>query len=347
MKKKINTLLIGLAWASFLFTAGAQDYYYQPEKDEPQVTKKEVTKAPEKQPQIVVTSNKPMTVSVDEYNRVYRNNDEPDTIAYNDDEYTSDEDNYQYSDRIDRFHNVNSVVITGSDDINVYVPENNWNVYINGRYNYGSPYYYGWGGLYGGWSFGWGWNVWCDPYWAWNWSWDWGWPGYSWGWYGGYYPYYSGYWGGGYYSSYYGGHHYAPYAYYSNGRRGYSPAGGRSTRYDSGNDYYTAGTRTRSDVRSGNTYSSGRTGTTMRSSASDNGTTGRTSSGRTVRSGEYTYDPTTGKVVYNSRSSSSGIEKMTRSTGTQGRTHSDDNITDRTNRTSVDNSTDSSNPSSG
>jgi len=32
MKKKVNTLAIGMALASFLFTAIAQDYYYEPAK---------------------------------------------------------------------------------------------------------------------------------------------------------------------------------------------------------------------------------------------------------------------------------------------------------------------------
>lgn len=153
---------------------------------------------------------------VDEYNRRAMN----DTLSTQQD---SEYQDYQYTDRIVRFHDPESSVrITGADEVTIYMNDDAYSDYYNYRdynYNYGyfggysypwynsyypwytsRPYYY-YSAWYSPWRFGyydpWYYGGYYDPWYY----------GYGYG----YYPYYG--YGGGYYHGYYHGYY---NGYYSN-----------------------------------------------------------------------------------------------------------------------------------
>jgi hypothetical protein len=138
--------------------------------------------------------------------------------------------NYEYADRIQRFHNPQGYVQLNSGDSATYYPLDNvtWNVNVYGGYpyyGYYSPYsrynpYY-WGGYYSPWY-----SSWYDPFVNFGFDWDFG---YGWGWD---YPYYYGrtyaawshpFYSGGWWSS--NTSHRAPYSYTAGSRRGYPSNG--------------------------------------------------------------------------------------------------------------------------
>lgn len=240
------------------------------EKTKPQVQSKNAynaTRANRAQQVMVVHDNGDITletqgnvnVDVDAYNRrggnvdTYQYND--DTSAYSNDD---DADNYEYTDRIVKYHNPqNSVKISSGNDINVYVLNDTYNDYYRCR---------GWNfNVNVGWGWGFGWNSyypWYDPWYYPSYRYY-GWysPWYYSGWYAGWYdPWY---WGGGWYYPSYHHHHY--YGYYSpSGRGGYYGysgsrySGGRYTASSSGGRYSSSyGGRYTSSSSAGR-YSGGR-----------------------------------------------------------------------------------------
>ncbi|MFA5649675.1 MAG: hypothetical protein WC914_00840, partial [Proteiniphilum sp.] len=197
----------------------------RPEQDEPQ--KKRVVIVQGEASNMEVTAN---GRDIDEYNR--RGND---TVFSDEQTHSEDMDTYQeyeYTDRIVRFHDPeSSIKITGADEVIVYVGDdiyesyNNrgWNTHLHMGWGWGSyyPWYDPW--YYGGWYSPWYYSSWYSPWYG-GWG---GWyspwyysrwysPWYG-GWYGGWYdPWYYGYGGYGYGYGYGGGYHHGFYdGYYS------------------------------------------------------------------------------------------------------------------------------------
>ncbi len=159
---------------------------------------------------------------VDEYNR--RGNNE---IPAGDEAYSNDSldyEEYEYTDRIVRFHDPeSSIKITGADEVIVYVGDDlyenynnrgwNSNVYMGmgwgmGYYPWYDPWYDPW--YYGSWYSPWygyapyyGWNRWYSPWYYSRWYSPW----YYGGWYDPWYYGYGGYYGGGYSHGFYDGYY--------------------------------------------------------------------------------------------------------------------------------------------
>lgn len=154
--------------------------------------------------QIKTVGNVNTNIDVDAYNRRYTSTDvgeQPnDTVDnYADSQYADDADDYQYTDRIVKYHNPqNSVTVSSDNDINVYVLDDNYNDYYASR-DWNSNVNFGWGNAFYPWystRYGW-YSSWYDP-WSYSGWYGWGWPYYGGGWYVGYSPWYSGWgWGGG------------------------------------------------------------------------------------------------------------------------------------------------------
>lgn len=187
------------------------------------------------------------TRDVDEYNRRIPVS----TVTVDSTVYTDDGE-FSYTRRIERFHNPDVVVNTGDDQlieyyynqqpsqtvVNIYVDNAPWNWGWNYPYYTPSYYYNPWrwyGYNYWGpsWSLGW-----YDPWYTWTWapSWNWGWGG---GWYPGHhhhwYPGHNHNWGWG------GGHNTAWRPSGSGASGTHRPTGGwasGSTRPDTGGNGY-------------------------------------------------------------------------------------------------------------
>lgn len=199
---------------------------------------------------LVIRNNGDMTIQtngdvstnfdVDAYNRRYTGNNNEGNDA--DTDYampdSTDNQDYQYTDRIVKFHNPqNSVTIASDDGINVYVDNDNydsyyadrdWNFSIGWGYPFFNSYYSGYYGMYSPWYTGW-----YSPFYAGSWyGLGWGWPYYG-GWYNswyyGGYPYYGWGYGGGYHHHGWNGGGYYWENNNSGGRRdnNYAYSGGR------------------------------------------------------------------------------------------------------------------------
>lgn len=140
---------------------------------------------------------------VDEYNR--HSVTPSDNVIVQTGDTVIDGEEFQYTRRIERFHNPDVVVNTNDEDlidyyysieptastsVNVYVNANPWTTWIS-PFTWSSPYYSYWNwGWYNSWY-----NPWYASYWpslSWGWydpwySWSWG-PTFGWGWGGGWYP---------------------------------------------------------------------------------------------------------------------------------------------------------------
>lgn len=277
---------------------------------------------------------------VDAYNRrgnvnIYTNDANTDS-NYETDPFYSNGNDYEYTDRIVRFHNPeNSVKIVSDNDINVYVVDdvyNNyysnrgWNLNVNLGFGWGSPWYGG------GWYYPTYYTAWYSPWyggWGWNYPYYGGW--YS-SWYGGWgwnYPYYGG-WG---YPRHYGT--YNPYGRSSGGRYSSYNNNGRSSNNSSGR-YSSSSGRVSNGGRESGRYSSGRisevrnTNNTVNRSSSgrysnypsrgntrpssvDNTNTSSRISGRTTVNRQATYDANTGRI------SNRGEARSSSGTSTSGR----------------------------
>lgn len=292
-------------------------------------------------------------IDVDAYNRRYSSTEESRGANNN----PTDGD-FEYTDRIVKFHNPkNSVTISSDDAINVYVVDDRYNDY----YTYRNHYFgFGWSSYYPWYSRSyWGYDSWYNPwytgysypYWRYGYS-----PYYSLGWYDGWYSpaYYYGSWYGGYYGwDWYGGGYYYGRPYYSRGisYANYNTGGRRTQNYATGGRTYGGRSTVSGGTRSYNgssydntrTYSGGRTTTNNRGgsygvstrSSSENSTrsydSGRSSYGNT-RSYESTRSYDSGRSSYGTTRSyeSSGRSSMStgggmsgggRSTGDSGRSY--------------------------
>lgn len=214
MNKRTLSILFATALACASVAAQNQydDLYYSPSKAAKEKQKKEEqlrqlqaeayrNQAAQFNDSYSTGSSMPLTVDVDAYNR----RTDSETYPGNS---TSDEGDFSYTRRLERFHNPEIVAQSGDDElieyyysaasqpeVNIYVIDNNpfswgWNrPYYSWRYNYGWPSWnYGWPS----WNYGWGFDPWCDvsfgwgspwygPSWGWNWGWSWGWnhPGWA------------------------------------------------------------------------------------------------------------------------------------------------------------------------
>lgn len=117
---------------------------------------------------------------VDEYNRRYSLDDAAATVSTDDDDFT-------YTRRIERFYNPNIVSDSGDDDLVDYYYNSTAsqpatvNIYVN---DYANPW---WG--YSTWNYPWTWNSWYGPSWSLSWNSAWGWnASWNWGWSPVWYP---------------------------------------------------------------------------------------------------------------------------------------------------------------
>lgn len=302
---------------------------------------------------IKTTGNVNANFDVDAYNRRSIDSQSDEDVYANDQAIDSTEyQDYEYTDRIVKYHNPkNSVTVASDNDINVYVLDDNYAGYYadrdwsfsigwGGYYPwYSNRYYYGYTGWYGSWY-----NPWYYSGWY---GYGWGWP-YSGGYYGWYDPWYSPGWyvGGGshYYRERYdtGGRRNSGYAY---GGRGSAPIGrsvatngGRSADYGrsssrsyggrNSTNYGESNTRS-SATRPDGTYVYGRTSRSSASEAvssgartrignTDNSVTTR-SSGSSTSERSYNYGRGSGSIdsrsstVNSGRSSSGSYSAPTRS----------------------------------
>lgn len=243
--------------------------------------------------------------SIDEYNR-RGNNNLTDSLYAQDSTYQQ----YQYTDRIVRFHDPeSSVKITGADDVTVYVGDDLYADYYQNRGS-NTNIYLGWGASsYYPWY-----DSWYDP-WYYGSSWDYPYYGYygsrwydPWcsrrGWYSPWYynswysPYYGGWYDSWYYGGYYGGGYYQ--GYYD----GYYSALPRSSTGRSSGTYRTssANRMTASGMGSGRTsYSRSSSDIITRSSSSGRSSSynSREGSSRTRIVDEYgrVYDSRSGRTI--------------------------------------------------
>ena len=251
MKKIVKLLLIALCVSPMVMAQSYDDLYYNPNKKDTSVRKEEKKSVSEKK-HTYVSTNVPVVVkdrrgnvrNVDEYNRRYdaRDNEfkvQDDTLYVEEKQnpergewvngFNGSEDDYEYAQRIIRFHNPRYAVSISSPyywDIVYGLNSWDWNVYVDDYYAYAFPTFTN--RLWWDWRFNsFGWN------WGWN-SWEWGYP-----YYGGFY---SGYWGG-----YYGGWGY-PY-----GSGWYSPWYGGG--YGHGNHWAYGGTYNNRRSDFGGSYS--------------------------------------------------------------------------------------------
>ncbi len=143
---------------------------------------------------------------VDEYNR--RGKYAPDNRQISDTTVTPED--FQYTRRIERFHNSDVIAENNDQDlVNYYYssqqPEINVYYINNDPYSWNNWGWAGWSPYYSYYSPYWGWNNWgWNSYWSWNWGWGtswnwswgypgwgyptWGYPGFGWGWTWGGYP---------------------------------------------------------------------------------------------------------------------------------------------------------------
>ena len=242
------------------FTQEWDDIYADPTANvENQTQKKQQVKQKDNQSQkkaIVVVEGDASNIEVyangrniDEYNR--RNNTQVEEGEPVVDEYTD----YQYTDRIVKFHDPeSSVKITGADNVTIYVGDDLYSDYYENRgwntsitFGWGWPPYYSWyyGSRYRPWHYSSWYYPWYDPWYSYWYD-----PWYYGGWYSPwYYSWYSPGYYGGWYSPWYGSPWYGG-GYYSNIR--YNRSGRSSGSYRSS----ASGVSTDSRIISGNSRSS-------------------------------------------------------------------------------------------
>jgi hypothetical protein len=318
MKTK-NLLMLALmsVMPFFVFAQEEWDDIYAPSKPK-EKKKTEVKKVNEPQKQVnatqvlLVKDNGDVTletvgnvnIDIDAYNRrgnvdVYENQ-----YAENDTVYPEE---YQYTDRIVRFHNPeNSVKISSDGEINVYVLDDSYSNYYSNRIRFGFGWnsYYPW---YDSWyypSYAW---SWYDPWYYGGWGWNRPWYYSNWGWsYGWYSPWY----GGGWYIGHNNNHHgyRRPYYNYTAGRP-------RTGYYGSNRGSYT-GTGRGSSVSARPGYSTGR-------GSSVSARPGTTTGGR-GSSGNVTTRPST-RPDYNSSTGSNTGRSSSGNVTTRPSTRSDYN----------------------
>lgn len=221
--------------AGFSATVAAQDFddiYYNPSKDKAKEKAKIQASTAKRNPDATIEKvynpstytptpdytaagsyefNTGSTRDVDEYNRRTSSN----SVSNASDTTQAQSDDFEYTRRIERFHNPDIVVNTDDPNlieyyyntepaspsvVNIYIDNDpwwGWNRPYCSTWAW-TPFYYNyntWWGPY--WSLGW-----YDPWYSWSWGPSWGWgPSYGWGWggtwYPGYYPPYPGGWNNG------------------------------------------------------------------------------------------------------------------------------------------------------
>lgn len=225
---KTNKFLLAALLAAIPFFGFAQewdDIYADPlEKETVRVQAKE--REPQKKKVVIVHGDAShMKVQangrdVDEYNRRDRNESPAREQAYTGDTLDTDYEEYQYTDRIVRFHDPeSSIKITGADEVVVYVGDDLYENYNNRGWNTNLYFGMGWGmGYYpwydpwyvGGWYSPWYYSSWYDPWYGfgpyYGWS-RWYSPWYYGGWYDPWYYGYGGFYGGGYSHGFYDGYY--------------------------------------------------------------------------------------------------------------------------------------------
>ena len=272
-KKRIIAGLLMLA-PFWCFAQEWDDIYADPVQE--QVIKKERTSQPQKKKIVVVQGSADnMFVrangrDIDEYNRRHLRNS--DTLY--DNAEASNYKQYEYTDRIVRFHDPeSSVKITGADEVTVYVGDDLYTEYYQSRGN-NTNLYIGWGfNSYYPWY-----DSWYDPWYY----------GYSYG--GGYYH--------GYYDGYYSGLGHGSHAGRSSGtyRTSYANANrastmnryssNRSTSYRSSGSYRNSASRSENSIR--------RVGTGSYDNVRRSGSSSRT---RIIDNSGRTYDARTGRII--------------------------------------------------
>ena len=192
--KTIKFLLAVLLVVALPMSGFAQewdDIYADPTKKETVTIHKKAEPEPQKKVVIVQGEVSNMDViangrDIDEYNRRYNENDEgiSEDQAYN--ENVGDYTEYEYTDRILRFHDPeSSIKITGADEVIVYIGDDlydgynnrdrNTNVYLGMGFGSFYPWYDPW--YYTGWYDPWFYNPWYyrhyDP-WYYGYGYNWG-----------------------------------------------------------------------------------------------------------------------------------------------------------------------------
>ncbi|MDD3658667.1 MAG: hypothetical protein PHO43_07640, partial [Lascolabacillus sp.] len=283
MKTKNFLLSVLLVTIPLLgFAQEWDDIYADPSQKETEKVRK--YEEPEQQKKRVVivqgdVSNMEVTANgrdIDEYNRRGNNTDTINELGYTEksDEYTE----YEYTDRIVRFHEPESSIrITGADEVIVYVGDDIYEGYNNRGWNTNIYYGMGWSSFYpwyDPWYNPWYYSRWYSPWYYGRWYDPW-YYGYA-GWYGGWSRWYNPWYYGGWYDPWYYGSYYGYYGGYSHGF------------YDG---YYSSLTRNRSGRSSGiyrrslaNTSSSATAGLSGRSSTSRTATRSALSGGSTASS---------------------------------------------------------------
>ena len=277
-KKLLLTVLL-VTMPLLIFAQEWDDIYADPSRNETVTVQKKNDSEPQKKRVVIVqgdVSNMEVVANgrdLDEYNR--RGNSD-DSLQDQSDEQLNDYQEYEYTDRIVRFHEPESSIrITGADEVIVYVGDDLYEGYNNRGWNNNFYYGAGWGSFYpwydpwyyGGWYSPWSYSRWYNP-------WHYGYGGMYGGWNRWHSPWNYGY--GGWYDPFYYGGYYG--GYYGYGYGGYGYGGGYGHGFYDG--YYSSLTSNRSG-RSSGTY---RTSSANRT-ASSAALSGRSATGRTSTSG--------------------------------------------------------------
>ncbi len=212
MKTKNFLLSVLLVTIPLLgFAQEWDDIYADPSQKETEKVRK--YEEPEQQKKRVVivqgdVSNMEVTANgrdIDEYNRRGNNTDTINELGYTEksDEYTE----YEYTDRIVRFHEPESSIrITGADEVIVYVGDDIYEGYNNRGWNTNIYYGMGWSSFYpwyDPWYNPWYYSRWYSPWYYGRWYDPW-YYGYA-GWYGGWSRWYNPWYYGGWYEPWYYG----------------------------------------------------------------------------------------------------------------------------------------------
>lgn len=324
---KTKNLLFAVLLAAVPLSGFAQewdDIYADPSRsrEERKAQTKKQEQPPKKKVVIVQGEAPGMEViangrDIDEYNRRGTN----DTTRLDEEGYINDYEEYEYTDRIVRFHDPeSSIKITGADEVIVYVGNDIYENYNNrgwsSFYTWYDPWYYsGWYSpfyysrwhspwYYGAWGYGWWYNPWYYGPWGYGWNSLWYsryWfdPWYFGGWYD---PWYYGSWYGnmyyGYGSGYYHGFSDGYYSSLTRNRSGRSSGVYRTSSASRTSSSAMASLSGRSSTLSGR--SSGATRTTVSGrSASALTNRGSTTASRTriIDSSGRTYDARTGVAI--------------------------------------------------
>ncbi|NLY24388.1 MAG: hypothetical protein GX042_05145, partial [Bacteroidales bacterium] len=226
---KTNKILLAVLMIAVPFFGFAQewdDIYADPNSNEPVRVQREPMEPQKKKVVVVQGDASTMEVTarerdIDEYNRRGDKETLSDEQAYAND--TIDYEEYEYTDRIVRFHDPeSSIKITGADEVIVYMGDDNLYEGYNSRgWNTNLYFGMGWGSGYYPWYDPWYYSSWRSPWYYGGWydPWFYGYGGYGWhspryysSWYSPWYsPWYSGF--GGYYGHGYGGYYGGGYSH--------------------------------------------------------------------------------------------------------------------------------------